>query len=102
MLDGIPGRLVTASSAGRLTHVDLRVGKHGSTLAGLTETLSTTITTGLQARMPCPGFMTELRHTHYVPPRHHHRSGRPAGDIAEAPTSRAAYTCHKRYLKLTI
>ncbi|MET7951801.1 hypothetical protein [Micromonospora sp. NPDC005324] len=54
VLDGTTGRLTTATSSGQLTHVDLRVGKHGSTLAGLTEALSTAITTGLQAGAPRP------------------------------------------------
>ncbi|MET7949772.1 hypothetical protein [Micromonospora sp. NPDC005324] len=67
VLDGTTGRLTTATSSGQLTHVDLRVGKHGSTLAGLTEALSTAITAILQAGAPLPEFVTELRHTHYTP-----------------------------------
>ncbi|MEV0003405.1 hypothetical protein AB0H28_14110 [Micromonospora sp. NPDC050980] len=67
VLDGTTGRLTTATSFGSLTHVELRVGKHGSTLAGLTEALSTAITTGLQAGAPLPEFVAPLRHTHYIP-----------------------------------
>ncbi|MEU0156488.1 TSCPD domain-containing protein [Micromonospora fulviviridis] len=68
MIDGVPGRLMTAAAAsGALTHVDLRMGKHGSTLAGLTDALSTAITTGLRGGTPTAVFVDELRHTRYVP-----------------------------------
>ncbi|MFI7331769.1 TSCPD domain-containing protein [Micromonospora aurantiaca (nom. illeg.)] len=68
VVDGIPGRLVTAAGPdGRLTHVDLAIGKHGSTLAGLTDALSTAITTGLRAGAPLAEFVNELRHTRYAP-----------------------------------
>ncbi|MEU7171538.1 MULTISPECIES: hypothetical protein [Micromonospora] len=67
VLGGTPGCLLTAGSDGRLAYVDLRVGKHGSTLAGLTEALSTAITTSLQAGAPLPELVVELRNTHYVP-----------------------------------
>ncbi|MFE9201952.1 hypothetical protein [Micromonospora sp. NPDC007230] len=67
VLDGTPGHLVTAAAADRLTHVELHVGKHGSTLAGLTDALSTAITTGLHAGAPVSEFVAELRHTRYAP-----------------------------------
>lgn len=68
VLDGTPGRLVIAAAAAdRVAHVELRVGKHGSTLAGLTDALSTAITTGLHAGAPVSEFVAELRHTRYVP-----------------------------------
>ncbi|MFV2104685.1 hypothetical protein [Micromonospora sp. LOL_024] len=68
MIDGVPGHLMTAAAAsGALTHVDLRVGKHGSTLAGLTNALATAITTGLRGGTPAVVFVDELRHTRYVP-----------------------------------
>ncbi|WP_162959228.1 hypothetical protein [Micromonospora tulbaghiae] len=67
VLDGVPGRLVTAAAADRLAHVELRVGKHGSTLAGLTDALSAAITAGLHAGAPVSEFVAELRHTRYAP-----------------------------------
>ncbi|WP_147456988.1 hypothetical protein [Micromonospora pisi] len=67
VLEGIPGRLVTAAACDRLTHVELRVGKHGSTLAGMADALSTAITTALQAGAPLPEFVAELRNTRHVP-----------------------------------
>ncbi len=68
VIDGVSGRLVSAAApGGRLTHVDLRAGKHGSTLAGLTDALSTAITTGLRAGAPAAVFVDALRHTRYVP-----------------------------------
>ncbi|MEW2385543.1 hypothetical protein AB0873_26120 [Micromonospora sp. NPDC047707] len=68
VIGGVPGRLVTAAAPnGKLTHVDLRAGKHGSTLAGLTDALSTAITTGLHAGAPATVFVDALRHTRYVP-----------------------------------
>ncbi|MFF0099769.1 hypothetical protein ACFYO8_10580 [Micromonospora sp. NPDC005257] len=68
VIDGVPGHLMTAAAAnGALTHVDLRVGKHGSTLAGLTDALFTAITTGLRGGTPAVAFVDELRHTRYVP-----------------------------------
>lgn len=68
MIGGVPGHLMTAAAAsGVLTHVDLRMGKHGSTLAGLTDALSTAITTGLRGGAPTVVFVDELRHTRYVP-----------------------------------
>ncbi|WP_091200198.1 TSCPD domain-containing protein [Micromonospora narathiwatensis] len=79
VLDGIPGRLVTAAAADLLAHVELRVDKHGSTLAGLTDALSTAITTGLHAGAPVSEFVAELRHTRYAPAG---RTGDP--DVPEA------------------
>jgi hypothetical protein len=68
VLDGTPGRLVTAAGPdGRPTHVQLSIGKHGSTLAGLTDALSTAITTGLQSGVPPIEFIGQLRHTRYAP-----------------------------------
>ncbi|MCW3819114.1 hypothetical protein ONA91_32210 [Micromonospora sp. DR5-3] len=68
VLDGTEGRLITAVAPdGRLTHVDLRVDKHGSTLAGLTEALSIAVTTGLRAGAPVSAFVTELWQTRYTP-----------------------------------
>ncbi|MEV6370148.1 hypothetical protein AB0L86_25000 [Micromonospora musae] len=68
MIDGIAGHLMTAAAvSGALTHVDLRMGKQGSTLAGLTDALSTAITTGLRGGTPTAAFIDELRHTRYVP-----------------------------------
>ncbi|RKF23628.1 hypothetical protein [Micromonospora globbae] len=96
VLDGTAGRLVTAASAGRLTHVELRVGKHGSTLAGLTEALSTAITTGLQAGAPLPEFVTELRHTHYVP------SGATTDPDVPQATSLSDYLAHRLHHERSI
>ncbi|TWJ20890.1 hypothetical protein JD76_00990 [Micromonospora endolithica] len=59
--------MTAATASGALTHVDLRVGKHGSTLAGLTDALYTAITTGLHGGAPAAVFVDELRHTRYVP-----------------------------------
>ncbi|MFD6563064.1 hypothetical protein [Micromonospora profundi] len=67
VLDGTSGRLIMTTSSDQLTHIDLRVDKHGSTLAGLTEALSTAITTGLQAGAPLPEFVAPLRRTHFAP-----------------------------------
>ncbi|MCX4469439.1 hypothetical protein OOK41_03820 [Micromonospora sp. NBC_01655] len=68
VIDGIPGRLSTAATpSGELRHVDLRAGKHGSTLAGLTEALSTAITTALHAGAPPATFVDAFRRTRYVP-----------------------------------
>lgn len=68
VIDDVSGRLVTAAEPnGKLSHVDLRTGKHGSTLAGLTDALSTAITTGLHAGVPAAVFIDVLRHTRYVP-----------------------------------
>ncbi|WP_146604002.1 TSCPD domain-containing protein [Micromonospora deserti] len=67
VLNGTPGRLVIAAAADRPGHVELYVGKHGSTLAGLTDALSTAITTGLHAGAPVSEFVAELRHTRYAP-----------------------------------
>ncbi|MFI2652715.1 hypothetical protein [Micromonospora fulviviridis] len=67
VLDGTPGRLVIAAAPGRLAHVELHVGKHGSTVAGLTDALSAAITTGLRAGAPVSEFVAELQHTRYAP-----------------------------------
>lgn len=68
VIDGVPGRLSTvATSNGELGHVDLRAGTHGSTLAGLTEALSTAITTALRAGAPPAKFVEAFRRTRYVP-----------------------------------
>ncbi len=68
VIDGVPGRLTTAvAPSGELCHVDLRAGTHGSTLAGLTDALSTAITTALRAGAPPTVFVDAFRRTHYVP-----------------------------------
>lgn len=68
VVDGTPGRLVTAAGPdGQLAHVDLSVGKHGSTLAGLTDALCTALTAGLRAGAPLSDFVDELRHTRCAP-----------------------------------
>ncbi|MGW3787597.1 TSCPD domain-containing protein [Micromonospora chokoriensis] len=89
VLDGTTGRLTTATSSDQLTHVDLRVGKHGSTLAGLTEALSTAITTGLQAGAPPSEFVASLRHTHYTP------SGTTTDPDVPHATSLSDYLAHR-------
>ncbi|WP_091329984.1 TSCPD domain-containing protein [Micromonospora aurantiaca (nom. illeg.)] len=67
VIDGVPGRLATiATSNGEVAHVDLRAGTHNSTLAGLTDALSTAITTALRAGAP-PAFVDAFRRTRYVP-----------------------------------
>jgi len=68
LIDGVSGRLATAATpGGELTHVELRIGKHGGTLAGLTDALSTAITTALHAGAPTATFIDALRHTRYDP-----------------------------------
>ncbi|MFI6163104.1 hypothetical protein ACIA59_24520 [Micromonospora haikouensis] len=68
VIDGVPGRLVTAvASSGEVGHVDLRAGSHGSTLAGLTDALSSAITLALRAGAPPAAFVDAFRRTHYVP-----------------------------------
>ncbi|QOC93501.1 TSCPD domain-containing protein [Micromonospora craniellae] len=68
VIDGVPGRLVTtATSNGEVGHVDLRAGTHNSTLAGLTDALSTAITTALRAGAPSTAFVDAFRRTRYVP-----------------------------------
>ncbi|MER7330762.1 MULTISPECIES: hypothetical protein [unclassified Micromonospora] len=67
VLGGTPGRLVVTAAADRSAHVSLHVGKHGSTLAGLTDAMSTAITVGLHAGAPVSEFVAELRHTRYAP-----------------------------------
>ncbi|MEU5945949.1 hypothetical protein ABZ793_10350 [Micromonospora sp. NPDC047465] len=67
VLDGTPGRLVITAAADRSVHVSLHVDKHGSTLAGLTDALSTAITVGLHAGAPVSEFVAELRQTRDAP-----------------------------------
>ncbi|MBM0274793.1 TSCPD domain-containing protein [Micromonospora tarensis] len=95
VLDGTTGRLTTATSSGQLTHVDLRVGKHGSTLAGLTEALSTAITTALQAGAPPSEFVAPLRHTHYTP------SGATTDPGVPHATSLSDYLAHRLHQQHT-
>lgn len=68
VIDGVPGRLATtATPSGELGHVDLRAGIDGSTLAGLTDALSSAITIALRAGAPAAAFADAFRRTHYVP-----------------------------------
>lgn len=68
VIDGVPGRLTTtAMPSGEVGHVDLRAGTRGSTLAGLTDALSSAITTALRAGAPPTVFVDAFRRTHYVP-----------------------------------
>ena len=62
------GHLVTGVLPdGRLGEVHLRMDKQGSTVAGMTDALSTAISTGLQAGAPLSTYVTELRATNYPP-----------------------------------
>lgn len=55
--DHEPGTLtVSTAGAGAIIGVDLRVGKHGSTLAALAEATSTAITVGLRHGAPLAAF----------------------------------------------
>ncbi|MEU9507781.1 hypothetical protein AB0D32_16060 [Micromonospora sp. NPDC048170] len=56
-----------ATSNGELGHVDLRAGTHNSTLAGLTDALSSAITTALRAGAPPATFVDAFRRNHYIP-----------------------------------
>ncbi|MGC5054964.1 hypothetical protein ACLQ2S_26370 [Micromonospora sp. DT48] len=68
VIDDVPGRLATtATSNGEVGHVDLRAGTHNSTLAGLTDALSTAITTALRAGAPPTALVDVFRRTRYVP-----------------------------------
>jgi len=73
----------------RLAHVELHVGKHGYTLAGVADALSAAITTGLHAGAPVSELVAELRHTRYAPAG---RTGDP--DVPEA-TSLGDYLAHR-------
>ncbi|WP_432983063.1 hypothetical protein [Dactylosporangium sp. CA-233914] len=58
---GTPGAITTGyTPAGRLCRVDLRVGGHGSQLAGLAEALSTAITEGLRHGAPAEEYRRVL------------------------------------------
>ncbi|WP_189041419.1 TSCPD domain-containing protein [Micromonospora sonchi] len=68
VIDGVPGQLATtATPSGEVGRVDLRAGTRGSTLAGLTDALSSAITTALRAGAPPATFIDSFRRTHYVP-----------------------------------
>jgi hypothetical protein len=63
-----PGTL-TASVLpdGGVGEVTLRAGKHGSTLAGLTDAFSTAVTLALRQGAPLAAIADELRGTHFAP-----------------------------------
>jgi ribonucleoside-diphosphate reductase alpha chain len=52
---------------GRLGEVALRAGKHGSTLAGLTDAFSTAVSEALRHGAPFGVIAEEFRGTHFVP-----------------------------------
>jgi ribonucleoside-diphosphate reductase alpha chain len=68
VIDGHPGHLTTTShSDGRPIDVMLRFGKHGSTLAGLTDALGQAISVGLQAGVPMEEYVSAFADTEFAP-----------------------------------
>lgn len=68
IIGGTPGKLTMGRYPdGRVAEVDLRLGKHGSTIAGTLEALSTAISTGLQAGAPAAAFAAAMLSTHFDP-----------------------------------
>jgi ribonucleoside-diphosphate reductase alpha chain len=62
------GTLTTAAGAdGQLRDVFLRVGKQGSTVAGLADALAGTISVALHYGVPLAALADELSGTHYTP-----------------------------------
>jgi ribonucleoside-diphosphate reductase alpha chain len=62
------GTLTTATDPdGHLHDVFLRVGKQGSTTAGLADALATTVTVALHHGVPLSALTNELTNTHYAP-----------------------------------
>jgi hypothetical protein len=60
-VDNLEGTLITAADRdGHLQDVFLHVGKQGSTTAGLTEALATTLTVALHHGVPLPDLTTAL------------------------------------------
>lgn len=67
-IGGEHGHLTTTSTPdGRPIGVSLRIGKHGSTLAGLTDALGQAITVGLQADVPLQEYVDAFIGTEFVP-----------------------------------
>lgn len=60
---------LTASALpdGRLGDVALRAGKHGSTLAGMTDAFSTAMSEALRHGAPLGVLAEEIRGTHFLP-----------------------------------
>ena len=68
MIDGYAGHLTTAGAPdGSPVEVMLRFGKHGSTLAGLTDALGPAISVGLQAGVPMDEHVAAFAGTEFVP-----------------------------------
>ncbi len=66
-----PGTLTASVRPdGSVGEVVLRAGKHGSTLAGMTDAFSTAITVALQQGAPLAVLADELRGTHFAPAGH--------------------------------
>lgn len=54
-------------AAGRLTAIDLRTGKHGSTLSGMTDALATAMTLALQRGAPLGTITAPLAGMRFEP-----------------------------------
>jgi ribonucleoside-diphosphate reductase alpha chain len=70
-LGGQPATLTaTALPDGRLGEVALRAGKHGSTLAGMTDALSTAVSVALAHGTPLGALTQEMRGMRFAPAGH--------------------------------
>jgi hypothetical protein len=67
-IDNLTGILTSSpAGTGTLTGFDLRVGTHGSTLAGLTDALATAASLALQQGAPLSALADEWQQTWFVP-----------------------------------
>jgi ribonucleoside-diphosphate reductase alpha chain len=65
----LAGTLTTSTAGDGTTaaRIDLRVGTHGTTLAGLTDALATAASLALQHGAPLPAIADEWQQTRFVP-----------------------------------